>query len=339
MNFIIKMVLSSILFVQFGFAETVLFYQKPKVKNAIDFMGTQPTVDEVSKMIAFGKMDAQSLITIRKFLKEKKIAGTTRMPGVELKGNRLTIEGLKFPLVIGNSEKLQISYDGENVELKNPNDVAQTFKDVEAFFGQKVGKHDAIKYLLFRLGAGERAEAVLFLPYLIALAVLALAGGIYSWWNSKNKKGLEEWPFEVDNFGKPVVIKCEAGNLSVMCGNEKMTFRVDSSGSAATDYVDMKKPSRTGTLVSTGDDGLMRSSGRFSNAFYSQQKKETVMSMAKVILGENGQRKICTENEFAENLGPVYAEIAKQVTDHSKKKDKPQAIQKLKSLDSGNQAK
>tara|TARA_B110001454_G_C12723326_1_gene436691 strand:+ start:54793 stop:55812 length:1020 start_codon:yes stop_codon:yes gene_type:complete len=339
MSFIIKVLLSSILLVQFSFAETVLFYQKPNVKNAADFIATQPTVDEVAKMIAFSKMDAKALVTIRKLLKEKNIAVTTRMPVTELKGNKLTIEGLKYPLVFANSDKLQISYNGENLALKNPKDVLQTFKDVEVFFAQKVGRNGAVKYLFFRLSTGENAEAALLIPYLIALAVAAILGGIYSWWNKESKKGLEAWPFDSDNFGKTVDIKCEAGNLSVICGNEKLTFHTDSDGVANVDYVDIKKPSVTGNLKASSEEGLPLASGRFSGAFYSAQKKETAMSMAKVILGEDGQRKICSENEFVEDLGPVYAEIAKQVTDLSKKGDKPRAIQKLKSLDSGNQSK
>jgi hypothetical protein len=339
MSLVIKVLLSVVLFVQFSFAETILFYQNPKVKNAVEFMGNQPTVDEVAKMIAFNKMDAQALITIRNFLNEKKIAGSTRMPIVDLTGNKLMIAGLKYALVIANSDKLKISYDGENVELKNPNDVAQTFKDIEAFFAQKVGKHNAIKYLLFRLGFGEQAEAVLFLPYLIALAVLAVAGGVYSWWNSTSKKGLEEWPFEVGNFGKAVDINCEAGNLYVSCGNEKLMFLTNSEGSASANYVQTKKPPVTGTLALADDENLTKASGHFSDVFYSQQKKQTVMSMAKVILGEDGQRKICNENEFVDDLGPVYKEIAKLVTDLSKRKDKAQTIKKLKTLDSDNQAK
>lgn len=236
MSLVIKVLLSVILFVQFSFAETILFYQNPKVKNAVEFMGNQPTVDEVAKMIAFNKMDAQALITIRNFLNEKKIAAQTDHVIVDLTGNKLMIAGLKYALVIANSDKLKISYDGENVELKNPNDVAQTFKDIEAFFAQKVGKHNATKYLLFGLSISpqKQAEAVYSCRTSLRWQFLLSRAGFILWWNSTSKKGLEEWPFEVGNFGKAVDINCEAGNLHVCtCGNEKLIFLTNSEGSAS----------------------------------------------------------------------------------------------------------
>lgn len=334
MNFSIKVILSGILFVQFSFSETVLFYQKPSVKSVVEYLNTQPTVDEVAKMVAFSGMNAKSLITIRKILKEKGVATTTRMPSIELKGNRLTIEGLEHPLIMSNSEKLEISYNGEIIPIKNPKNIEQTFKDVDGFFNQN---EKSAKFLFFKLGLGQDAYAAGFLIYLIALAIVAVAGGVYSWWNKGKKEGLEEWPFDVDNFGKSIDLKCESGRLAITCGNEKLTFYANESSPHNVDYLDLKKTSRTGMLTSVPDTGLKKTTGAFANAFYSDRRKDAVLAMAKVVLGENGQRQLCDGNEFAEDLGPVYAEIAKQASDQSKRKDKPAAVKTLKNLDSGSQ--
>lgn len=336
MNFIVKIILSSILFVQFCFAETVLFYQKPIVKNAVEFINSQPTADEMAKLIAFGRMDAKALVTIRKILKEKGVPKTTRMPSAQLKGNKLTIEGLEYPLIISNSDAFEISYNGEIVPLKNPKDIERTVKDIESFFGQN---SKTVKFLFFKLGVGENANAAAFLVYLIGIAVVAVIGGAYSWWNGNKKSGLEEWPFDVNNFGKAIDLKCESGRLAIMCGNEKLTFYANENGPHNIDYLDIKKTSRMGTLSALSDTGLKNGTGAFTNAFYSDKRKTALIDMAKIVLGENGQRQICNGNEFAEDLGSVYSEIAKEASSQSRKKDKPGAVQTLKKLDSGFQSK
>lgn len=336
MNSIIKVILSGILFVQFSFAETVLFYQKPSVKNAAEYLNTQPTVDEVAKTIAFNALDAKALVTIRKKLKEKGVSVTTRMPSIELKGNRLTIKGMEHPLIISNSERLEISYNGEIVPLKNPTDIEQTFKDVESFFGTN---RKSVRFIFLRMGIGDEAVAAPFLIYMAFLAIVTVAGGVYSWWNKNKKEGIEDWPFDIDNFGKTIDLKCESDRLAITCGNEKLTFYPSESSPHNIDYRDMKKANRTGTLTSIQETGMKKGTGAFTNAFYSDRRKAAVLNMAKIALGENGQRQICNGNEFAEDLAPVYTEIAKQASNQSKKKDKPGTVNTLKNLDSGSQSK
>lgn len=334
MNFIIKVILSGILVVQFSFSETVLFYQRPSVKSAIEFLGSQPTLDEVAKTIAFARMDAKALVTMRKILKGKGVSLATPMPRVELSGNRFTIEGLTHPLIIGNSERLEISYNGEVISLKNPKDIEQTFKDIELFF-----RNDkTVKFPFLYMGLGESAHAITMLAYMIAMAILGIVGVGYRWWGSNKAKGLEDWPFSVDNFGKSIDLKCESGRLAITCGNEKLSFYATESSTHNIDYVNIKKSQANGTLTVIPEFDIPKGTGRFANAFYSNQRKKSIAQMAKIVLGEDGRRQICDGNQFVEDLGRVYTEIAKQATIQSRQKDKAAATKTLKSLDSGSQS-
>lgn len=334
MLFTIRVILSGILFVQFSFAETVLFYHKPNVKNAVEYMNTHPTIDDVAKMIAFARMDAKALVTIRKLLKEKGVAKTARMPDIELKGNKLTIQGMAHSLIIGNSEKLEITYNGEIIPLKNFKDIEQVFKDVESFFGQSGA---SAKFLFLKVGLGESAYALAPIVYFAIIAVLGLGYGIFNWWNSESKNGLKDWPFDVSSFGKSIGLKCESDRLAISCGNEKLTFYADESGHNV-DYLN-KKTKMVGTLTLVPEVDIPTGTGVFRSAFYENTQKAAIMNIAKVALGENGQRQLCKGSEFAEDLGPVYAEIAKEATAQSGRKDKESAVKTLKQLDSGSRSK
>jgi hypothetical protein len=358
MNFAIKVALSFILIVQFSFGETKLVYQNESFKDMIAYLNTQPTIDDSAKTISLGKLDPSMLRLMRRMMKERAMSKTARTASIQLQGNKLTIEGLKHPVLIGNTTQIELSYNGEKIALSKPKDFEQTVKDLESFFSKRTGAIETSRYSIpsfffQKIIIGESAEAGGFLIiWLIAFVVVAAGlGALMKSFIKKDETWKNEWPFEAESFGKDIDFKCRDGKLVVANGKEQITFsydpraisngRKDASGRDTSIfpaynisyYKQGGKPPSGGLLYGLDNNKFEKADGRFADPYYTDARKNALAEMATVILGEGGENKdkICSGNEFANNAAATFKELAKHYTSQSKEENKnlPASMKKL----------
>ncbi len=373
LKYIIKVFVSFCLMIQFCYGEQKLAYQTDGFQAMTLFMQTQPTLDETAKMLALNRMDADLLKAMRRIMKEHSLVGSTLVAAIEVKGNKISIEGLKKPIYLGNSKTIELSYDGEKIALSKPQDFEQIYKDLEIFFRQR--KIDTVlnekadilpisKFLLKKLIVGDQAMAVVD-PLSIILWMLAIAAAsaligytMNMFIPKKDESWKLKWPFNLDSLGKNLDIKCQDGRFSIINGKETINFLYEenaiANGRVATNGENLSLfPGYTISYSNSKDKAFGKFSydlntqevvapiGRFTDPFYTSDRKDTLIEVAKVVLGADGKRKLCQGDEFVGGNKDTFKELVtyynklrndqdKLLSDHLRKMDSLQKGDRVK---------
>ncbi len=373
LNYIIKLFVSFCLMTQFCYGEQKLAYQTGGFQAMTTFLQTQPTLDETAKMLALSRMDADLLKTMRRIMKEHNLARTTLTAAIEVKGNKLSIEGLKKPIFIGNSKTIEFSYDGEKIALSNPQDFEQTYKDLEVFFKNKKietvlnDKPEILpisSFLLKKLFVGEQARAVIdplsIILWMLAIgAVSALIGYTMNMFIPKKDESWKlKWPFSLDSLGKNLDIKCQDGKFSIINGKETINFLYEENAVAngrmaangenlslfpgyTISYSNSKDKTFGKFSYDLNTQEVVAPNGRFTDPFYTQDRKDTLIEIAKGVLGADGKRKLCQGDEFVGGNKDTFKELVgyhnklrndqdKLLSDHFRKMDSLQKSDRVK---------
>lgn len=239
MSLLLKVVLSFLLVAPVSFANKPLAYQRSETRFITNYMQTQPTYEELGKILTLWRLDPSIAVFMKKWLKERNIEMSSRMPGTELIGNKLVIEGIKNPIVFENSYDLSMSYDGEKIILTNPKNFENTVQEIERFFSKKkvvsidqeqsVPKFGRFSILSLPFYLSQRANALVFLaavpPLVIQLASTAavfVAGGTVMMAWAKGTIPLPEeyknWIFGDEALRKELKFKCIKGTFTIVNG-------------------------------------------------------------------------------------------------------------------------
>lgn len=352
MSFVLKVLLSSVLFLQISFGKTEsLSYQTITYKKTASFLSEQPTYGDLLLNLAMAKMDPGILSIGKKLLEGKGLSVKEKIPEIQMNGNQISIKGLRYKIVVSNNYELELSYNDKKIPFNRSVDIEKNIIDIDAFFSKQ-----EVSGFYQRLLVGEDAQAVGAIGIGLLLGTLFVISVIG--WDMSRGKGtnFSEWFLSPDGLEKEIEFTCDGGNFTIVNGAERISFKSDKM------LVDEKiAPDRKGYVYDmytvTYYNRKKSSDGYQSISFfaddseeyvrekffgppnYTPQKTKDLAELAKNVLGSDGKRKICSGNKFVNSATRTkFEELQNSVNKARKSKDKG-LLDKVKQLDSGNQTK
>ncbi len=352
MSFVIKVLLSTILFLQFSFGKTEsLSYQTNTYKKTSSFLSEQPTYGDLLINLAMAKMDPSVFSSGKKLLEGKGLSLKEKIPEIQMNGNQISIKGLRHKIVVSNSYELELNYNDKKIPYNRSADIEKNINDIDAFFSKQ-----EVSGFYQRLLVGEDAQAIGVIAIGLLLGTLFVIS--YIGWDMSRGKGtnFSEWFLSPDGLNKDIEFTCDGGNFTIVNGAEKISFKSDKMlvdekiaphrkgyvyDMHTVTYYNKKKSSDGYQSISyfADDSEEYVREKFFGPSNYTPQKAKDLSELAKNVLGSDGKRKICSGSKFVDSSTRTkFEELQKAVNIARKSKDKT-LLDKVKQLDSGNQAK
>lgn len=271
------------------------------------------------------------------------------------KGNKIFIDGLKDPIILANSETLEMSYKNEKINYNNIISISENLKNIEQVlksrtagasnassdYGKKTNDVTTTKFnYLNELILGKKAEAGLFIVA-IGVTVLALVGislGFNHVMNIVNPETFQqEWPFDPKSIKEPVSFACSDNEFVMKQGKEEFKFRSDAyaqnNGETVPSHLVTYKDSKQySTLKITQENGKIyfEDNAFKSNPTITAQIKSNITTFANNSLGSDGSENPCKSGTMDPVIKEKWNQFAQNI--NTLKKDKTGRKQIIKEL-------
>lgn len=352
MKNIINLIVAFCFLNQTSFAKTELIYQTQKYRTTTALLSQDLTIDELAAKVSILVFNPKVYVEIIDYAKAAKIDPKNTRVGAVAKANKIFIDGLKDPIILANSESLEMSYKNEKINYNNSISISENLKNIEQFLKSRTGGASNVfpdskkksNYAAFNklnylneLILGKKAEANLFIPVIaaIALAAVGISLGFNHVMNIVNPETFQqEWPFDPKNIKEPVSFACSDNEFVMRQGKEEFKFRSDAyaqnNGETVPSHLVTYKDSKQySTLKITQEnkkiyfeDNVFKSNPRMT-----AQIKSNIATFANDSLGSDGSENPCKSgtmdpvikekwNQFAQNINTLKKDKAgrKQIT-------------------------
>ncbi len=202
------------------------------------------TIEDATARLSLQRFDLAFYSEFISYAKKLKLDPTKDRIKVQTSGNRISIENVKDPLVVANTETLEIFYQSDKIPFSSKLSAHDNLVKIEQFFsahrvtsalvlpeqnnrGQKI--FDMTQSFLLESFLGQRASAdslAVQTAKSILISGMAYVGISSNFWIS-DADWKKAWPFTRENTNERFEFTCELDELMIKRGSESFGFKVD----------------------------------------------------------------------------------------------------------------
>lgn len=129
-NFFLVLSLTS----ELAWSKSEIAYKTARYQEIMNIFNTNPTIDDVAAQLAMQSFDLELYPDILSYTKKINLDPKRDRIKIRHTDNRIFLEGIRDPIVVGNSEALELFYQGERILIPRNLSFLQKMKSIDKFF-------------------------------------------------------------------------------------------------------------------------------------------------------------------------------------------------------------